>query len=375
MAEYDFHKLLKEKKLFDSLQFYNTCIYQLDSADISFNAMSNLFTEFTNQYNEQRYGMFNKLAEEKIASWKIPDNTVDFFGIAISRSYAINKLTGEIMSLLHNFFDVFSQWINSVLFGESALLIKKVCLKSIISMMSNFPEYSGSFISKFKLLDTNDDHNYIADYNNVSKHRYKLDSELTYDIFNGTSKATLPVFQKDNQPYNNMDLLNTLRVKIDFCKGLLSDSKQFVENYYKTAENLYVKNRIYNPATFMKYNREEDYKNNKVDYHMYFIEVDPMNISAEYQIMLIHDDGNEISAYNSLYTEIALVDINNKYSMVGMLTPKDSDIFTFNDAHNLRYRTYVSNTEDYLPMLYKSMWKIEFNYYPMLSELQIIYET
>lgn len=157
--------------------------------------MSNLFTEFINQYNEQRNGMFYKLAEENKASWKNPDNAVDYFGITISRSYAINKLTGEIMSLLHNFFDVFSQWINSLLFGETALIIKRVCLKSIIIKMSDFPEYSGSFISKFKLLDTNDDYNYIADYNNISKHRYKLNSELTYNIFNGTSKATLPVFQ------------------------------------------------------------------------------------------------------------------------------------------------------------------------------------
>lgn len=369
MVENEFHKLLKDKKLFDSLQFYNTCIYQLDSADISFNAVSNLFTEYTNQYNEQCNKMFNKLVEEKKASWKNLDNTVNFFGININRTYTINKLTDEIMSLLHNFFDVYAQWINAMLFGESALEIKQVCLKSIISKMSDFPEYSGSFISKFVLLNTNDDYNYIADYNNVSKHRYKLDSELTYDIFNGTSKATLPVFQKDNTPYNCMDLLNTLRAKIKFCKDLLSDSKLFVENYYLTANNLYVKNRIYNPATFLKYNSEEDYKNNKVEYHMYFIEVDPMSISSEYQIMLIHDDGNEISAYNCSYSEIALVDENNKYNIVGVLTPKDSDIFTFNDAHNLRYRKYLSNTKDYLPILYKSIWKKKFNYYPMLSEL------
>lgn len=337
--------------------------------------MSNLITAFPNQCNEQRNGMFNKLADEKKASWRNTDNTVDFFGVTINRSYAINKLTDEIMSLLHNFFDVYSQWINSVLFGESALRIKKVCLKSVISKMSNFPEYSGSFISRFVLLDTDNDYNYIADYNNVSKHRYKLDSELTYDIFNGSSKATLPVFQKDNPPYNKMDLLNTLRVKIDFCKDLLSDSKQFVENYYQTAVNLYVEHRIYNPATFVKYNSEEDYKNNKVDSHMYFIEVDPLTISPEYQIMLIHDDGNEISAYNSPYSEIALVDKNNKYCMVGMLTPADSEVFTFNDAHNLRYRTYLSNTQDYLPILYKSMWEKEFKYYPMLSEPHFIYET
>jgi len=375
MIEYDFHKLMKDMKLFDSLQYYNTCIYQLDSAHISFNAVSNLITAFTNQYDVQLNGMFNRLAEEKKASWKSPDNTVDFFGITISRSYAINKLTDEIMSLLHNFFDVYSQWINSVLFGESALIIKKVCLKSVISKMSNFPEYSGSFISKFVLLDTDNDYNYIADYNNVSKHRYKLDSELTYNIINGTSKATLPVFQKDNPPYNKMDLLNTLRAKIDFSKGLLSDSKQFVENYYQKTDNLYVEHRIYNPATFMKYNSEDDYKNNKVDSHMYFIEVDTMTISPEYQIMLIHDDGNEISAYNSPYSEIALVDKNNKYSMIGMLTPKDSEVFTFNDAHNLRYRTYISNTQDYLPILYKFMWEKEFKYYPMLSDPHFFYET
>lgn len=65
-----------------------------------------------------------------------------------------------------------------------------------------------------------------------------------------------------------MDLLNTLGVKIDFCKGVLSDSKQFVKNYYQAADNLYVEHRIYNPATFIKYNGEDDYKNNKVDYHI-----------------------------------------------------------------------------------------------------------
>lgn len=43
----------------------------------------------------------------------------------------MDKLTMEIMGLLHNFFDTYAQWLNSSLLGEEALPIKRATLVNI----------------------------------------------------------------------------------------------------------------------------------------------------------------------------------------------------------------------------------------------------
>jgi hypothetical protein len=375
VTDYEFQCLLKDKKLFDSFQFYETCVFQLESAEISKNALTKLVMNFGELNNSQRETMYKKLREEKSASWNNPIGTVEYFGQSISWYTAVDKLSAEIMSLMHNFFDVYAQWINTVLFGETALPIKEVSLIKVLRKLPHYTEYYGEFITKISGILADIKYKYIADYNNTSKHRYHLDSELTYNIFDGVSNANFPVFEKDKRLYEKQDLLNTIITSIDYCKQLLYSSRQYVENYYLIRDNNHVEHRLYNPQTFLKYQNEEDFKNNKVNMHMYFIEVEQNHILPEYHIMLMNDSKVQIDAYNSIYSVIALIDKHNEYSLLGALTPKDSETFTFGDSHNLRYRAYKTNTQDYHSVLFKGWADKSFRYYPMLSKCIIIYDA
>ena len=76
----------------------------------------------------------------------------------------MDKLTMEIMSLLHNFFDTFAQWLNASLFAEDGLPMERVSLTKVAGKMAQFSEYTGQFIDDVIALPLNPDYLYIADY-------------------------------------------------------------------------------------------------------------------------------------------------------------------------------------------------------------------
>lgn len=119
-------KLLKENKVADAFQYYEACSYKLYLAQVSCEALDKVINDFeTNGANAVKQ-VFQDALRTGTGSYKPMRETVDFCGIEISFSTATTKLTMEVMSLLHNFFDGFAQWINSSLFAEKALPIGKV---------------------------------------------------------------------------------------------------------------------------------------------------------------------------------------------------------------------------------------------------------
>lgn len=375
MTDFEFQKMLLEKKLFDSLQYYDSCRFQMDSAKISYNALSKIVEEFERLNDEQRNEMFRELAEKKRCSWINPGNEVDYFGQKISWSLAVDKLTAEIMSILHNFFDLYAQWLNSVLFGERAIEIGKVTLNKVINKLGEFPEYQGDFITNLHNIISKEEYKFIADYNNITKHRFHLKSELTYSFFDGKSKATFPMFEKEDNAYDKKNLLDAINSRIAFCENLLDSSRIYVENYYSSTENKYVQHRVYNPKTYIQYDSEQDYLNNKPHMHTYFIEVDPNNILPEYHVMLKCSKEDRIEAYNSVYPVIALKDKNVDYSFIGSLIPEDEEDFVFNDVHNLRYRKYKAVIDTMEITMLKEWSNPQFHVYPMLSDVEQLYLT
>lgn len=371
MLDYEFEELLKRKKLLDSLQYYYTCEFQLESAEISYKALIKILDDFTISNEKEREKMLDKLSKEKKATIKSNLESLQFFGQSISIPMAIDKLTDEIMSLLHNFCDVFAQWINSVLFGELAIPICSVSLARVIKKTTEFPEYSGDFIEKLKELTKEEFYKYISDYNNTSKHRYHIGTEISYNILNGDSSSMISEFEKEIS-HPNKNLTETLRKGIELYNNILKKSRSFIEEYYEREDNNYITHRIYNPSTLLQFQNQEDFNNGKVYMHMYYIDVDPDNILPEYHIMLIHDDNEKISSYNSVYNVVALRDKKREgASFIGCLVPEDSDSYKLSDYHYLRYRKYITKQQDYIE-LYKEMNNREFKIYPLLSYQNIL---
>ena len=118
-------KLLKDKKVADSYQYYESNMSKLVSARISYEALEKIVDEFFQTGKESVQKVFSDAIETGKGEYKPHYDIVNFFGIEIGVSTAINKLTMEILSLLHNFFDTYAQWVNAGLLGENAIEINQ----------------------------------------------------------------------------------------------------------------------------------------------------------------------------------------------------------------------------------------------------------
>lgn len=370
-------KLLVDRKVADSYQFLDSCQYKLDMAELSYKALKNLITKYQKEEANSINNMFSEAHQNGQGSYTAHCNVVDFFGIEIETTVAIEKLFAEITGLLHNFFDTFAQWINTSLFGERALPIKRVSLNSVISKMSEFPEYSGPFITDFLSIATNPKYIYISDLNNTQKHRYQLYVENKFDLLTIQGEVTAPNFEKDGRVHLKTDVLGVVADGLNYCRKLLSDSQTFIEDYYTTNTCNYVGHRVYNPKTYLFFDSKEDYeqmKNAKNHYH--YIEVDASSVLPQYQIMLMRDtlaqEDGSIDVYNSVYPIIMLRNRSDE-KIIGILTPEDGETFGFGDGHILIYRKYKSVTTDYQLAMFRAICEGKFNYYPMLSDTTILY--
>lgn len=176
--------------------------------------------------------------------------------------------------------------------------------------------------------------------------------------------------------------LNIVLDCLNYCKNLLFNSQIYVENYYADKNCNYVEHRLYNPKTYIFFETEKDYKEMKnIKNHYHFIEVNPDNILSEYQIMLVNDctSANSnmdrcIELYNSVYPIIMLKSCNGN-NIVGILKPKDNEIYNFGDEHNLVYRKYKSITSNYQTAMFAAIANSEFHIYPYLTEMNTEYST
>lgn len=373
MTEFDFLKLLHDNYVIDSYQFFSACKFKIASSKISYNALEKLINDYVQNAKKETEEMFKQLSDTKRFSFMGKSDNVDYLGQELPRSTIIDKLTIEIFSLLHSFFDTFSQWINSCLLGENALILKRVTYHNVIKELDKYPEYTGEFIINVKNIENKPEYKYIADINNIIKHRYQIYTKSLYNIFDGEGKVSLPKFRKDNNSYSDKEVLRIIFECLNFCESILTESRIFVEQYYTSSTNDHVKHRLYNPKTFMLFETEEEYKQLKnIKNSIHYIEVDSENILDEYHIMLTHEDmqNGEISLYNSVYKFIAIRDTNSGMYLA-ILKPADSDLYSFNDGRILEYRRYITQKTDYEFELYKEILDQNFHYLPYLSDCTV----
>ena len=380
MTDQELLKLLKDKKVADSYQYYDSSRYKLASARISYEALEKVVDDFFQTGKESIQKVFSDAIETGKGEYKAHYDTVNFCGIEIGVSTAINKLTMEILSLLHNFFDTYAQWINASLLGENALEINRVSLRSVEKEIVKYPEYSGQFINDFCDIVNQADYLYISDFNNTLKHRTQIYVQNSINLFTSEGSVEIPTFEKDGRPHIKVEALAAIKSGLEFCEKKLSDSRKFVESYYKSAECLYTSHRVYNPKTYFMYESESDYKNSKNPKNRYnYIEVDPANIMDEYHIMLSYDrmskenpDERGIDVYNSIYPIVMLREIGSSH-IIGILKPVDGEIYKPGDEHSLCYRKYETQTINYQHEMISAICSGEFHYLPYLSDATIIY--
>ncbi|WP_053983726.1 hypothetical protein [Niameybacter massiliensis] len=371
-------KLLKDKKVADSYQFYTSCDYKLYFAETSLQALQNIVENYQTDEAERVAKVYSDAIQTGVGKYSAHTNTVDYLGVEMRVTSLMDKLTMEILGLLHNFFDTYAQWLNSALLGENALLIKGVTLSKLVQKIGTCPEYTGTFLETLKGLPSDSQYGYIADFNNILKHRYQIYVDNRFDILSATGSVSIPSFTKDSRTHIKEDALKVLKRSLDFCKQLLSDSREFIEEYYLSNDCKYVTHRIYNPNTYMVFETKEDARAfRSPKNHYYFIEVDPTSIQDEYHVMLCYDrmdnpDDKRIKCYNSGYPIIMLKDKVTQ-SIIGIMKPMDSEVFKLEDEHELQYRKYATVRHDYQYEMAMAICEdTNFTYYMYLSDATIV---
>lgn len=350
--DYILLKLLKDKKVADSYQYYESSSYKLYLADITYRALENVVNGYLESEKIHVSNVWNNALTSGIGTFVSKDNSVEYFGMKINPAVAMDKLTMEVLSLLHNFYDNYAQWINSALFGERAIDISKVSIKSLINILPSFPEYTGKFIDDLKKLVSSDEYTYIEDFNNTLKHRRQIFTNNKIDILTIDGEVIIPKFEKDGRPHDRAEVLQKLKCLLTYSEQWLKNSYDYIKDFYENNECGYVAHRFYNPETYLVYRTSEDALQMKNVYeHYVFIEVDPMNILDEYHIMLSCDGMNDpayrrVDCYNSDYSIIVLREVGNDIP-IGILKPVDGTVIKTSDEHELYYRKYKSYTNNF----------------------------
>lgn len=375
MTNIAFLKLLKDKKVADAFQYYEACIYKLYLAQISCDALDKVINDFETGGANAVKQVFQDALRTGTGSYKPMRETVDFCGIEIPISTATTKLTMEVMSLLHNFFDVFAQWINSSLFAENALPIGRVSLTRVIQELCNYPEYNGQFITDLIDVPNKDIYKYIADFNNILKHRSQIHVSNKINMFTAEGSVAIPDFSKDGRPHPQQEVIDAVHAGFDFCEKLLTDSTLFIESFYTGNDNNYTEHRFYNPKQFLMIESQEDYENKRNPKNHYaYIEVDPACILSEYDIMIALDstdkEDGRVDLYNSPYSIIMLREKSTS-NIVGILKPDDNESLKARDEHPIEYRKYLPITAGYEIEMFKAVCEGEYKFYPLLGDYEI----
>lgn len=288
MTDYKFIKFLKDKKMVDAYQYYEACSYKLYLAQLSLSALNNVVADYQKKETDVAEEFYRDAATKGKGTYSAHTNSVNYLGVEASPTVIMDKLTMEILSLLHNFFDTFAQWLNASLFAEDGLPMERVSLTKVAGKMASFPEYTGQFITDVIALPTNQEYLYIADYNNTLKHRRQIYVENKFDILAVKGSVAVPEFEKDGRPHVKENALDLLKKKINFCSSILDDSKTYIETFFANVDNQHVAHRLYNPKTYLFFGSEEDYKAMRSPVnHYHYIEVDAANIQDSYQIQLV----------------------------------------------------------------------------------------
>ena len=375
MEDYKFIKFLKDKKIADSYQYYEACNYKLYLAQLSLSALKNVVTDYQNKETAAIKKVYRVAATKGKRSYSAHAYSVNYLGVEASPTVIMDKLTMEIMSLLHNFFDTFAQWLNASLFAEDGLPMERVSLTKVAGKMGCFPEYTGQFITDVIALPSNPEYLYIADYNNTLKHRRQIYVENKFDILSIKGSVAVPEFEKDGRPHLKEDMLDLLKKKIDFCSGFLDASKTYIETFFSNSDNQHVSHRLYNPKTYLFFESENDWRAMRSPVnHYHYIEVDATNVLDSYQILLVCDrmDGfndESIEMFNSPYPIIMLRDpVSEK--IIGIMKPDDGLSISIKDEKEIYYRKYTPQTTGYEQEMYMAICKDEsFHYYPFLSDM------
>ena len=95
-------KLLKDKKVVDAYTYYVSCAYKLYFVRANADALRKIINDYQNGERAKHQKVFEDAINKGVGHYISEPSTVDFFGVTLDSTVAIDKLTMESLSLLHS---------------------------------------------------------------------------------------------------------------------------------------------------------------------------------------------------------------------------------------------------------------------------------
>jgi len=365
-------KIFDENMILDSIQYFNSITHKLHSAKISLEALENIVLDQV-EVLENEYGSLFKEANGNV-TLKVEsiEDKVEFYGVEINRKLAIDKLTIEIFSILHGFFDNLAQYLNTVLFANDGVCADDVSFHKLTEELDNFIEYPEELRNLIKGAKDEIEFKYLRDVNNVIKHRFQILSSSSFNIFNGIHSLLLPEIVKKNRVYDKRDLVEIVTKCFMYCETFFDLINESLIDYFSSNKHQRVSGRIYNPKIYIVFENDKNFKEGKPQQSMYYIQQDSNLLLDYYSILMkrIDNDKNVHDIYNCPYIFIAVV--NEKKAPLGYLKPCDTTEYELVSGRPSLYRKYELIKENFHGEYFENLFAGVIKYHPLLTDAEII---
>ena len=331
---------------------------QLRTAAYCKEVILSLISKMTEEQQKWQSDFFKELIEQtgpikKVALTydKMPTCGFSVCDIETNIPFLLNKLTKDFFQYVRNAFDCMSQAANTACLSTRAENIERVdfgYMKKVFKQQTysqNFPSISSWFTdiaecSEFK---------YIENFNNRTKHICDVYIKLSMALIGEGDEVSINPFYKKEQQHEKHDVSEYLTEIYDFVSKAYRDFMIALKS--EILKKVYVENRYHKVKVF-----QQKFKDNPDNnYSMVYIDAtcDIFNMPDEIQVLLIHEDDDEISAKNCPVGTIYIKDPNDDTSYIGKYVAQDN----CGDDTLIKYRKYqkIIPEPNMLPLVFQAM--------------------
>lgn len=351
-------KFLYDHEVYDSYQFIINTRKTIKTALFCKESILSLISKMTEEQRKWQSDFYNELLEQsgpikKVALTydRMPTYSFNVADIETNIPFLLDKLTKDFFQYVRNAFDCMSQAANAACLSTRAKNIERVdfgFMKKVFEQQSysqDFPSISRWFTN----IANCDELKYIEDFNNRTKHICDVYIKLSMSLIGKGEESTINPFYKKEQQHEKQDISEYLTEIYDFVSKAYHDFITALR--IEIAKKLYIANRYHKVKVYQQ--KIKDNPDN--GFSMVYIDAtcDIVNMPDEIEVLLIHEDDDEISAKNCPVGTIYIKDPNKDNSYIGKYVVQDN----CGDDTLIKYRKYqkIIPEPNKLPLVFQAM--------------------
>lgn len=359
MNKKELAKYLYDYGVYDAFQYISNTQKTIGTACFCKDAILSLISRMKDEHSKWVDEIFENLSEQTDQIKKIairprdmPSYNISVADVEVTAPFLLDKLTKDFFQYSRNAFDCMAQVSNAACLAFKA---KKIDVVDFENMKKVFAQqmYSQEFPSInqwFQQVSSSNEYEYIAAFNNRTKHNCDVYLNLSMAILGSESTSSInPFYRKDMQHDAKQDISQYLTAIYEFVSKSYTDFLVAIKAEVQKKTHIndrYHKLSIYQQK--MKSSKESSFSLAYID------ATDCISkMPEEIQVMLIAESDGEISAKTCPIDTIYIKDPCKDHWYTGKYVAEDE----YGEDTLVRYRKYNKETyqEGTLPLSFQAM--------------------